>query len=106
MGLLALSLLASSAFSSSIVQNAPSKPKAIARPKGCLVRYRVTLGDDCVHIRDSHPDSFTLDQLFQWNPDINDSCTNLQPGDVLCIQRLKLQECPTPTPTPTPAVVI
>ncbi|EPS28959.1 hypothetical protein POX_f08035 [Penicillium oxalicum] len=75
-----------------------TRTQELVRPR-CIVHYRVAPGEDCVHILEKHPYSFTLDQLYTWNPEINDSCTNLQVGDVICIQRTRCEECPTPKPT-------
>ena len=56
--------------------------------------YRVASGDDCIHIQQSHPDTFTMEELYQWNPMINKDCTNLQVGYPICIRKLR-KDCPS-----------
>ena len=41
--------------------------------------YEVQSGDSCSSIATSN--DLTLDEFFELNPDIDEDCTNLQPGD-------------------------
>ncbi|CEJ60715.1 hypothetical protein PEBR_36613 [Penicillium brasilianum] len=65
-----------------------------ASVRNCVAFYRVAAGNDCFEIRDAHPDTFTMEELMEWNPRINRSCTNLLPGQTICIRKLR-KDCPS-----------
>lgn len=69
-------------------------PLYIDWPNLGVAFYRVASGDDCIYIQQAHPDTFTMKELYQWNPIINKDCTNLQVGDTICIRKL-MKDCPT-----------
>ncbi|KAF3388652.1 hypothetical protein F1880_003400 [Penicillium rolfsii] len=62
--------------------------------RNCVAFYRVASGDNCLTIKDAHPGTFTMEELYMWNPSINTYCTNLQVGDSICIRKLS-NDCPT-----------
>ncbi|GAP82818.1 putative carbohydrate-binding module family 50 protein [Rosellinia necatrix] len=51
----------------------------------CTSFYTVAAGDTCVGIQTKLNNIFTLDRFFMLNPQVNSACTNLFPGEVVCI---------------------
>ncbi|GLI78598.1 endochitinase 1 [Penicillium ochrochloron] len=84
--------LATSALSTEVRHQAANERDVAVR--NCVAFYRVASGDDCIHIQQAHPDTFTMEELYQWNPMINKDCTNLQVGYPICIRKLR-KDCPT-----------
>ena len=62
----------------------------------CTKTYTVQSGDICYTILD-RVGGITLQQLYALNPAINSGCTNLQPGQVLCVGA----SSPAPAPITT-----
>ena len=48
--------------------------------------YTVKSGDRCIDIAPQF--NITLDQLYSYNPDIDSVCSNLFPGNGLCVKLL------------------
>ncbi|KAL2867686.1 uncharacterized protein BJX67DRAFT_352083 [Aspergillus lucknowensis] len=74
--------------------------EVLCLPQSCQL-YPVYLGDTCKHI--SEANHIALSQLLEWNTHVNSECTNLFPGDQVCIA--EPQMLPTTT-TPVTATVI
>ncbi|KAJ5708234.1 hypothetical protein N7488_008035 [Penicillium malachiteum] len=59
------------------------------RPAGytphCNLFYKVQDGDTCWDIISQHQNTFTIEQLLCWNPDINPWCSNLISGRTYCV---------------------
>ncbi|KAI0550704.1 hypothetical protein F4679DRAFT_583373 [Xylaria curta] len=51
----------------------------------CTATYTVQSGDNCNKIRDTFGDIFTLAQFYSWNPEVDSFCSNLFPGEVVCV---------------------
>ncbi|KAI0478114.1 hypothetical protein F4859DRAFT_47854 [Xylaria cf. heliscus] len=51
----------------------------------CTATYTVQSGDSCNAIRDHFGDVFSLAEFYSWNPEVNSACSNLFPGQVVCI---------------------
>ncbi|KAI0479029.1 hypothetical protein GGR56DRAFT_358229 [Xylariaceae sp. FL0804] len=66
----------------------------------CTATYSVVFGDDCDEIRDQFNDTFTLAELYSWNPEIDEYCSNLAPGEVICVaadgSEIPAPGCPVP----------
>ncbi|KAI1470953.1 carbohydrate-binding module family 50 protein [Daldinia caldariorum] len=68
----------------------------------CASTYTVLSGDTCNAIISKFNNSFTLDQFYSWNPEVAKDCSNLWPGEQVCvaIQKEPSQPgCPAPTAT-------
>jgi hypothetical protein len=75
----------------------------------CVRSWEVNPGDICDGIMDMVP--VTFGQLLMLNPWLDDSCTNLEPGQILCLMVTDIDagesdsdsaSTPATTPTPTP----
>ncbi|GAP89060.1 hypothetical protein SAMD00023353_3401490 [Rosellinia necatrix] len=53
--------------------------------ENCTATYTVRSGDNCNLIRDHYGDVYTLAQFYSWNPQVNSFCSNLFPGQVVCV---------------------
>ncbi|KAI1410852.1 carbohydrate-binding module family 50 protein [Hypoxylon sp. FL1857] len=51
----------------------------------CTATYTVVSGDTCLGIVNKQGNTFTLDQFYSWNPEVSSSCSNLFPGEVVCV---------------------
>ncbi|CAI7578689.1 hypothetical protein N7533_003169 [Penicillium manginii] len=51
----------------------------------CDLFYEVQIGDTCWDIITQSKNTFTINQLLCWNPNINQHCTNLIPGRNICV---------------------
>ncbi|KAI1136948.1 carbohydrate-binding module family 50 protein [Hypoxylon sp. FL0543] len=51
----------------------------------CNKTYTVVSGDTCNAILAKQGNTFTLAQFYSWNPEVNAACTNLQPGEQVCV---------------------
>ncbi|KAI1111839.1 hypothetical protein F5Y14DRAFT_301723 [Nemania sp. NC0429] len=63
-------------------------PKLVARQgyiANCTETYTVQLYDNCNKIRDNFNDGFTLADFYSWNPQVDSFCSNLFPGEVVCV---------------------
>ena len=79
--------------------NNGASPTAAPVPIGnsvCTRTYTVQSGDICYTILD-RVGGISLQQLYALNPAINSGCTNLQPGQVLCVAA----SSPAPAPITT-----
>ncbi|KAJ5934821.1 hypothetical protein N7466_004368 [Penicillium verhagenii] len=76
----------------SLALSVPVEPKADqmeASPDSynprCNQFYKIQHGDTCWDIVSENENTFTMDQLLCWNPDINPWCSNLIPGRNVCV---------------------
>ncbi|KAI0451611.1 hypothetical protein F5B21DRAFT_507095 [Xylaria acuta] len=53
--------------------------------ENCTATYTVQSGDNCNVIRDRFGDIFTLTEFYSWNPEVDSFCSNLFPGEVVCV---------------------
>ncbi|KAF2964066.1 hypothetical protein GQX73_g9519 [Xylaria multiplex] len=51
----------------------------------CTATYTVQSGDVCNAIRDRFNDVYTLAEFYSWNPQVDSFCSNLYPGEVVCV---------------------
>ncbi|KAI0439546.1 hypothetical protein F4803DRAFT_553997 [Xylaria telfairii] len=51
----------------------------------CTATYTVQSGDSCNAIRDHFGDTYSLAEFYSWNPEVDSLCSNLFPGQVVCI---------------------
>ncbi|KAG5735178.1 hypothetical protein E4T56_gene1282 [Termitomyces sp. T112] len=68
----------------------------------CSTTYRVVADDTCDHIAANHGLNTTI--LYLNNPQINDECTNIYVGEVLCVSNT-VQVPPQPSGTLPGAVI-
>ncbi|KAI0100562.1 hypothetical protein GGR51DRAFT_532424 [Nemania sp. FL0031] len=66
----------------------------------CTATYTVQSGDNCNKIRDSFGDVFSLDDFYSWNPEVDSFCSNLIPGEVVCVAVGTSQGAPPACPVP------
>ncbi|KAJ6111888.1 carbohydrate-binding module family 50 protein [Penicillium sp. IBT 18751x] len=59
----------------------------------CLAHYSVNESDTCISIINSHPNTLTLNEFYVWNPQVQRDCSNLIPGENVCIRAGTLQDC-------------
>ncbi|OQD73660.1 hypothetical protein PENDEC_c014G00185 [Penicillium decumbens] len=78
------SLALSAAINNDVLQSREDAVPAQVTPS-CNLYYRVQYGDTCWDIITHNNNSFGVKQLMCWNPDINDSCSNLIPGHDVCV---------------------
>ncbi|KAI1817849.1 hypothetical protein GGS20DRAFT_531057 [Poronia punctata] len=52
--------------------------------ENCTATYTVASGDQCGAIRDQF-NNFTLEEFYAWNPEVDSACSNLYPGERVCI---------------------
>ncbi|KAI1327115.1 hypothetical protein F5Y16DRAFT_372662 [Xylariaceae sp. FL0255] len=52
----------------------------------CTATYDVVQGDTCDGIINKYNDTFSLADLYSWNPEIDSNCANLFVGEVICVQ--------------------
>ncbi|KAE9408800.1 hypothetical protein BT96DRAFT_913903, partial [Gymnopus androsaceus JB14] len=62
---------------------APPTPPTPPTTSNCTANYTVASGDVCISIANQF--NITASQLEAVNTEINANCTNLVPGEVLCI---------------------
>ncbi|RWA13205.1 hypothetical protein EKO27_g1909 [Xylaria grammica] len=72
----------------------------------CTATYTVQSGDVCNKIRDHFNDVFTLDEFYSWNPQVNSFCSNLYPGEVVCVGVGNSTGAPPACPVPVKAGLI
>ncbi|KAH9903988.1 hypothetical protein F4778DRAFT_76052 [Xylariomycetidae sp. FL2044] len=65
----------------------------------CTATYSVQPGDTCNKIRDSFNGTFTTDDFYAWNPQVNEYCSNLYPDEIVCVG---LGEAGPPPACPVP----
>ncbi|KAJ5668215.1 carbohydrate-binding module family 50 protein [Penicillium maclennaniae] len=58
-----------------------------------LAHYSVNESDTCISIINSHPNTLTLNEFYVWNPQVQRDCSNLIPGENVCIRAGTLQDC-------------
>ncbi|KAI0838893.1 carbohydrate-binding module family 50 protein [Hypoxylon sp. FL0890] len=63
----------------------------------CDATYTVVSGDTCIAIINKEGNTFTLAQFYSWNPQVNSGCTNLYPGELVCVGVATTTGCPAPT---------
>jgi LysM repeat protein len=63
--------------------------------QACTESYTVQAEDECQKIADAN--QISLQQLMHLNPTINQACTNLQPGQQLCLQQASSSSDPACT---------
>ncbi|KAL7628067.1 hypothetical protein AAE478_002263 [Parahypoxylon ruwenzoriense] len=61
----------------------------------CTATYTVVPGDRCIDIIAKLGSTFTLAQFYEWNPQVNSYCTNLYPGQQVCVA---IAQTPPPPP--------
>ncbi|KAK9778158.1 hypothetical protein SCAR479_05128 [Seiridium cardinale] len=66
----------------------------------CTVTYVVQSGDYCNKIRDQFNDTWSLDDFYSWNPEVDSSCSNLYPGEVVCVGMNDTSTVPPACPVP------
>ncbi|KAF3067179.1 carbohydrate-binding module family 50 protein [Daldinia childiae] len=69
----------------------------------CKTTYSVVSGDTCNAIITKLGNTFTLDQFYSMNPQVAKDCSNLYPGELVCValQPTTGPVCPAPTPSNT-----
>ncbi|KAI0110129.1 carbohydrate-binding module family 50 protein [Daldinia grandis] len=67
----------------------------------CKTTYAVVSGDTCNAIISKLGNTFTLDQFYAMNPQVAKDCSNLYPGEQVCVALKPPTEpvCPAPTPS-------
>ncbi|KAI0861730.1 hypothetical protein F4860DRAFT_474929 [Xylaria cubensis] len=76
------------AFAAQVFSAPTSGHELVARQgyaSNCTATYTVQPGDNCNKIRDQFGDIFTLTQFYSWNPEVDSFCSNLFPGEVVCV---------------------
>ncbi|KAI1334783.1 hypothetical protein F5Y15DRAFT_420562 [Xylariaceae sp. FL0016] len=102
--MLAKSLLCIVALASSaLAVPAPEQTFQLAARQGydpdCTSTYSVERGDTCDEIRDKFNGTFTTPEFFEWNPQVNANCSNLLPGEIVCVgvgETGPIPPCPVP----------
>ncbi|KAK6066642.1 LysM domain-containing protein-like protein 1 [Seiridium cupressi] len=61
---------------------------------------RVQSGDYCNKIRDQFNDTWSLDDFYAWNPEVDNVCSNLYPGEVVCVGMNDTSTVPPACPVP------
>ncbi|KAI0850524.1 carbohydrate-binding module family 50 protein [Daldinia vernicosa] len=64
----------------------------------CKTTYSVVSGDTCNAIISKFNNTFTLDQFYAMNPQVAKDCSNLYPGEQVCVALSTEPVCPAPTP--------
>ncbi|KAI0204913.1 hypothetical protein F4808DRAFT_314831 [Astrocystis sublimbata] len=72
----------------------------------CTATYTVRSGDSCNKIRDHFGDTFTLAEFYSWNPEVNSFCSNLYPGEIVCIGQGDNGGAPPACPVPVKTGII
>ncbi|KAI1754021.1 hypothetical protein F4782DRAFT_528948 [Xylaria castorea] len=72
----------------------------------CTATYTVQSGDTCNVIRDRFGDVYTLTDFYSWNPEVDSFCSNLFPGEVVCIRAGNPSGAPPSCPVPVKPGVI
>ncbi|KAI0160918.1 carbohydrate-binding module family 50 protein [Hypoxylon sp. FL1284] len=71
------------------VSAAPTGDSQLAARQGyasdCVTTYSVQGGDTCLAIIHKFNDTFTLDDFYDWNPQVAQDCSNLYPSEVVCV---------------------
>ncbi|KAI0140057.1 carbohydrate-binding module family 50 protein [Hypoxylon sp. NC0597] len=67
----------------------------------CNKTYTVVSGDTCLVIINKQGNTFTLDQFYSWNPQVSSSCSNLYPGEAVCVGVSTTPPPPTGCAAPT-----
>ncbi|KAI1657569.1 carbohydrate-binding module family 50 protein [Daldinia decipiens] len=67
--------------------------------ENCKTTYSVVSGDTCLGIISKFNNAFTLDQFYSMNPQVAKDCSNLYPGELVCVALKESTEpvCPAPT---------
>ncbi|KAH8894666.1 hypothetical protein GQ53DRAFT_610598, partial [Thozetella sp. PMI_491] len=97
----------SSTSSASSTTEAPPAPTPPGTTHSCYQWHVVVSGDSCFAIEQSY--GITMDQLVQWNPNLNQDCGNLLLGEAYCVNggsssgptSSTTQAPPAPTPPGT-----
>ncbi|KAI8963340.1 carbohydrate-binding module family 50 protein [Daldinia sp. FL1419] len=71
----------------------------------CKTTYSVVSGDTCNAIISKFNNSFTLDQFYAMNPQVAKDCSNLYPGEQVCVALKDSNNvtCPAPASPGQPA---
>ncbi|KAI0014566.1 carbohydrate-binding module family 50 protein [Xylariomycetidae sp. FL0641] len=85
-----VSVAALAAFAGQALANPAPVPvgKLMARQgytEDCKATYSVESGDTCLKIQHSFDDVWPLENFYEWNPQVDMNCTNLYPGEVVCV---------------------
>ncbi|KAI1490785.1 hypothetical protein F5X96DRAFT_516890 [Biscogniauxia mediterranea] len=99
----AIAAVAATLSGQAIASPAPGRAALVARQgytADCTSTYSVQSGDRCIDIRDKFNATFTLDDFYSWNPQVDQYCSNLYPGEVVCVgvngTSSPLPSCPAP----------
>ncbi|KAI8946668.1 hypothetical protein F4801DRAFT_52314 [Xylaria longipes] len=66
----------------------------------CTATYTVQSGDTCNVIRDHFKDVYSLADFYSWNPEVDSFCSNLFPGEVVCVAAGNSTGVPSVCPVP------
>ncbi|KAI1842156.1 hypothetical protein JX265_005733 [Neoarthrinium moseri] len=98
-------LLAAFAAFSAQVQAVPTRDSTTLESRqgfesDCIVTYVVQPGDYCNKIRDHFNDVWSLEDFYKWNPQVDSFCSNLYPGEVVCVGTKDSPTIPPSCPVP------
>ncbi|KAI5917129.1 hypothetical protein F4810DRAFT_716755 [Camillea tinctor] len=84
----AIAAVAATLSGQALASPAPGRAALVARQgyiDTCTATYAVQSGDRCIDIRDKYNAAFSLDEFYSWNPQVDEYCSNLYPGEVVCV---------------------
>ncbi|CAJ2505398.1 Uu.00g127920.m01.CDS01 [Anthostomella pinea] len=98
--LLSVAALASQALAAPTLEQASQLITRQGYVSTCTSTYNVLSGDACFVIIDKFHSQFSLADFYSWNPEVDSNCSNLFPGETVCVgvngTATPLPACPSP----------